>query len=422
MPAQHRAWLKVSTSQVDCGTVELESSTASGMNPRVPTLMWEAREHGPVIQAAERAAEAGNYTSAEKLLREAARLQEASLGPRHPDLANTLNNLGIVCEMTSKPDDAEQYFRRAVSIARTSLAADHPFVATSQKNLRDFCEARGKAVEPPAPEPEVEPPAPVVEAPVVEVPAPVVELQASEATATPDPEPEPEPAAAPATDPARQSPIDPDPEDPEATSKKFFYRIALGALGPIAMLMVILAAGLPRLGAPELTVPSREVAIDPPRTITPPPITPPSEPSPVDASPAPEKPQTTNAATKSSRAADEATTSDVTAAPARPVVVRAGLCGELDDWSCDPADRPVPPGPLFFYTQIKSPIATTIQHRWYQDNHLRQAVELRVEANRTAGYRTYSRNLMKSESAGDWRVEVRSQEGSLLHEERFTVH
>ena len=35
-----------------------------------------------------------------KLLRQAARLQEASLGPRHPDLANTLNNLGIVCEIT----------------------------------------------------------------------------------------------------------------------------------------------------------------------------------------------------------------------------------------------------------------------------------------------------------------------------------
>jgi len=392
--------------------------------------MWEAREAGPVIQAAERAAEAGNYTSAEKLLREAARLQEASLGPRHADLANTLNNLGIVCEITDKPDDAEQYFRRAVSIARTSLDADHPFVATSQKNLRDFCEARGKAVEPqavepPAPAPEVQPPPPVVEAPVVEVLAPVVELQASAATATPDPDPdpdpEPEPAAAPATDPARQSPIDPDPEDPEATSKKFFYRVALGALGPIAMLMVILAAGLPRLGAPELAVLSREVAIDPPRTITPPPITPPPEPSPVDASPAPERPQTTNAATKSSRAADEATPSDVTAAPARPVVVRAGLCGELDDWSCDPADRPVPPGPLFFYTQIKSPTATTIQHRWYQDNHLRQAVDLRVDANRTAGYRTYSRNLMKSESAGDWRVEVRSQDGSLLHEERFAV-
>ncbi len=100
--------------------------------------MWEVREPGTIIQAAERAAEGGNFAAAENLLREAARLQEAELGPRHPDLANTLNNLGIVCEMTSKPDEAEQYFRRAVSIARTSLPPEHPFVATSQKNLRDF--------------------------------------------------------------------------------------------------------------------------------------------------------------------------------------------------------------------------------------------------------------------------------------------
>ena len=121
------------------GAVELETSTASCMNPRVPTRMWEAHEPQFIIQAAERAAEAGSYTSAEKLLRDAARLQEASLGPRHPDLANTLNNLGIVCEMTGKPDDAEQYFRRAVSIARTSLAADHPFVAGYRRSACACC-------------------------------------------------------------------------------------------------------------------------------------------------------------------------------------------------------------------------------------------------------------------------------------------
>jgi len=347
--------------------------------------MWEAHEPQFIIQAAERAAEAGSYTSAEKLLRDAARLQEASLGPRHPDLANTLNNLGIVCEMTGKPDDAEQYFRRAVSIARTSLAADHPFVATSQKNLRDFCEARGKAVELPAP---------VVTAPPV-------------LTAPPAPAPPPEPEAKPA---APEPATDPVPEDPEQTSRKFFYRMAFGALGPIAMLMVILAAGLPRLGAPELAAPSRNVTIDPPAVVQPPATAPPQ---PVALPPAPE---TTEAIT------DKTDASETTAAgTARPIVVRASLCGDLDDWSCDPADRPVPPGPLFLYTQIKSPRATTIQHRWYQGDHLRHAVELRVEANGSAGYRTYSRNLMKSDSAGEWRVEVRSQDGALLHQERFSV-
>ena len=401
--------------------VELESATASGMNLRVPTPMWEVREPQSIIQAAERAAAAGSFGSAEKLLREAARLQEASLGPRHPDLANTLNNLGIVCEMTRKFDDAEQYFRRAVSIARTSLPPEHPFVTTSHNNLRDFCEARGKTVEPPAPVPPPEPPPeaipPVVEA---ESSAPEVIPRVEEETppvpeaesAAPEVSPE-EPAAPEASDAgpeakpaAAQTATDPALEDPVLTSKKFFYRVALGALGPIAMLMVVLAIGLPRLGAPELAVPSRAVAADaPPTTAATQPI-------------APTQPA---APTQQARPTTPAVESPAAIDTARPIVIRAGLCGELDAWSCDPADRPVPPGPLFFYTQIKSTSATTIQHRWYQDNRLRQSVDLRIEANQTAGYRTFSRYLMQIDSGGNWRVEVRSQDGVLLDEERFEV-
>ena len=401
--------------------VELESATASGMNLRVPTHMWEVREPQSIIQAAERAAAAGSFGSAEKLLREAARLQEASLGPRHPDLANTLNNLGIVCEMTRKFDDAEQYFRRAVSIARTSLPPEHPFVTTSHNNLRDFCEARGKTVEPPAPVPPPEPPPeaipPVVEA---ESSAPEVIPRVEEETppvpeaesAAPEVSPE-EPAAPEASDAgpeakpaAAQTATDPALEDPVLTSKKFFYRVALGALGPIAMLMVVLAIGLPRLGAPELAVPSRAVAADAP------PTTAPTQPI------APTQPA---APTQQARPTTPAVESPAAIDTARPIVIRAGLCGELDAWSCDPADRPVPPGPLFFYTQIKSPSATTIQHRWYQDNHLRQSVDLRIQANQSAGYRTFSRYLMQLDSGGNWRVEVRSQDGVLLDEERFEV-
>ena len=113
--------------------------------------MPEPRDPRSIIEAAEQAAAAGNYASAEELLREAALLQEATLGPLHPDLANTLNNLGVVCERTDNPVDAEHNFRRAVAIATASLAPDHPFVATSRTNLRDFCKARGKPVELPVP-------------------------------------------------------------------------------------------------------------------------------------------------------------------------------------------------------------------------------------------------------------------------------
>jgi len=60
---------------------------------------------------AEQAAAAGNYSAAEALLREALALQEQTLGPHHPDFAGTLNNLGVICEMTDNPIDAEHYFR-----------------------------------------------------------------------------------------------------------------------------------------------------------------------------------------------------------------------------------------------------------------------------------------------------------------------
>src|ERR1700737_4052329 len=106
--------------------------------------MPETRELRTVLDAAEQAAAAGDYAAAEDLLREAAILQEARLGPLHPDLANTLNNLGIVCEITNKPADAEVCYRRGHAIATAVLEPDHPFVATSRKNLKDFCEALGK--------------------------------------------------------------------------------------------------------------------------------------------------------------------------------------------------------------------------------------------------------------------------------------
>ena len=100
--------------------------------------MPHQREPRSVLESAEKAAASGDFASAEQFLREAARLQEASLGPLHPDLANTLNNLGVVCEVAEKPAEAERYFRRAYDIATASLEPDHPFVATSRQEPRGF--------------------------------------------------------------------------------------------------------------------------------------------------------------------------------------------------------------------------------------------------------------------------------------------
>jgi hypothetical protein len=318
--------------------------------------MPRAHEPRSFTDAAEHAAAAGDYVSAERLLREAARLQEADFGPLHPDLANTLNNLGIVCEITNKPADAEVCYRRACAIATAVLEPDHPFAATSRKNLGDFCEARGKPVD--------------------------------------------SPMALPA----------------QAAGQEL-HVVVLSLCGVVSVMLIATSLWLRSNGKAD---PSAVSATSAPTEISAP-TRGPAEPTIVP------KEVTTN-----NRGPVAATTMGrgrAASAPA-PTLVSAGLCRDLStggsrgfagDWRCDPASRPVASGALFFYTRLKSPHDTTVQHRWYRRGRLSQAVDLRIRANQDNGYRTYSRYTMNSRSAGDWSVELRSGDGLLLHEERFVV-
>ena len=106
-----------------------------------------------------------------------------------------------------------------------------------------------------------------------------------ELTAKPTPEPTAKPTPEPT--PAQAVKAEPEPEDQQLPPNKLFLRVALGALGPIAMLMVVLAVGLPRLGAPELGVPSPAIAIDSPRDVAPPPAPEPPRPRPLSKRPLP---------------------------------------------------------------------------------------------------------------------------------------
>ena len=346
--------------------------------------MPEPREARSNIEKAEQAAAAGNYSAAEELLREAAALQEQTFGPHHPDLANTLNNLGVVCEMTDNPIDAEHYFRRAYTIATATLSPDHPFVATSRKNLHDFCAARGRPTELPPSPPEV--------AAWLDAPAPR--------------------AAAP-----RGSPLSAKQDVTPIPRKRSLRPLALGALSGVALLIVVLMMDRPWGSGVEQTkspqAPARAAARETP---APRPTPPPAE------SIARRQPTTTpTQPTRSEADAVDVTPTTPTRSAAMPTVVTAQLCTALRMWRCEAADSLVPPGLMFFYTQVRSTSATTIEHRWYQGDRLRQAVQLRIQANPGAGYRTYSRNTISSERVGNWRVELRSADGAVLHEQRFTV-
>jgi hypothetical protein len=110
-------------------------------------------------------------------------------------------------------------------------------------------------------------------------------------------------------------------------------------------------------------------------------------------------------------------------------VAEALLCSDLGvpggsrtrtNWECETAEDAAVGGALFYYTRLAVDRDTTVQHRWYRGDTLRQSVELRVRAN-PQGYRTFSRKRLAESDAGEWRVELRGQDDTLLHEERFVV-
>jgi Protein of unknown function (DUF2914)/Tetratricopeptide repeat len=360
--------------------------------------MPEERDPRAMSGAAEQAAAAGDYGSAEQLLRDAALLQEASLGPLHPDLANTLNNLGVVCEMADKPADAEHFYRRAHTIATRALPPDHPFVATSGKNLRDFCEARGIPVEQP--------------------------------TAPPPAAPQPEPPAAAFVDEVGERP--PHAESRSPGLSRSSWLLVIGILGACALMFVMIAAARSWFSSDgqagrSPAAPTPPVQASPtPKPEPPTPATRPPESLPVQPAKVPK------ASTNIGSGTGDVQKDRATAAPAPdpPTIVVAQLCRDLStggsdgsrgDWHCESASGSVDPGTLFFYTRLRSANDTTVQHRWYRGGRLHQSVPLQIRANRGSGYRTYSRNTVHAGIAGDWRVQLRTQDGKLLHEERFVV-
>ena len=346
--------------------------------------------------AAEQAAGGGDFASAANYLKLAADLQEAGAGSMPVELANTLNNLGVVYERLERPADAERCYRRAHAVACAVLPADHPSVALSEKNLRDFCEGRGIPFE----ETPVAPPKPAVvsESPTKVAPPPV----------TPPPA---VPVVAPPADPVVL-------KEGGSRNALVLGGIAVLAVGALAVIAIGSfgtsdAPATPVASAPAAT--TQAPAVEAPPAVPPPAVLPEAVSQPTAAAPEP--------APVSPARAPERPAPERAARPAvAPTVVSASLCGTLDtsaEWQCGPPSGGA--GTFYFYTRLAAPVATTVQHRWYRDGRLHQTVSLRVAPNPQHGFRTYSRITIGAERSGEWRAELRSPDGTILHEERFTV-
>ena len=75
------------------------------------------------------------YAAAKQSHEEALAIRRKSLPPDHPDIANSLNNLGNVQYELREYAAAKQSYEEALAIFRKSLPKDHPDIAFSLRNL-----------------------------------------------------------------------------------------------------------------------------------------------------------------------------------------------------------------------------------------------------------------------------------------------
>ena len=345
--------------------------------------MTELLDPALIIEAAQQAADAGDYSEAERLLREAATIQELSLGSVHPDLASTLNNLALVCERTNKFDEAERGYRRAHAIAVASLGPGHPFVTTSLKNLVDFCAAH--------------------EIPFWKPPADVSDSE----TSSPGPEAEVSPEPMP--------PVD----KPGTTWSP--RTIAVATLGVAVVVAVVFA--VERRGITGTSDPLPQAQNRPSSTSNPPPTS-------VTTPTLINKPQPTvtlaNRGGTTPAAVEPPNAPETSITPASVSVLNAQLCSALErsgspDWQCAPMNGAPQPGTYILYTRLVTNADTTVEHRWYHGERVQQVRRLRVTASPGRGYRTFSSYTISPERTGDWKVELRGADGVVLWETHFVI-
>jgi hypothetical protein len=274
-------------------------------------------------------------------------------------------------------DDAERGYRRAHAIAVASLSPGHPFAATSLKNLVDFCAAH--------------------DIPIWKPPAAKSDDETS----------------------SFRLELAPAPEEPEMTSAPLVIQrtgstrrtIALAALGVAAIVVLVFA--MQGRGASSPSVPLSRAETTPPAAIR--------EPEPTAAlEKRPEVPeQAPEPAPPKPREIPVTSSASV-------MVLNAQLCIALEkrgspDWQCTSASGDLQPGMYIFYTRLLTNTATAVEHRWYLNGRVHQTMKLRVTPTAGGGYRTFSSNTVSPERTGDWKVEVRAADGSVLHEEQFVV-
>jgi Tfp pilus assembly protein PilF len=88
--------------------------------------------------------EAGDYRHAEGPLTQALAIREQALGPEHPKVAASLNNLAVLYYAQGQDAKAEPLYQRSLATLEKALGPEHPHVAASLNNLAGLHRDQGR--------------------------------------------------------------------------------------------------------------------------------------------------------------------------------------------------------------------------------------------------------------------------------------
>ncbi len=89
----------------------------------------------------------GRYAEAEPLYRRSHGIREKALGPDQPEVATSLNDLASLYKSQGRYAEAEPLYKRSLALRQKALGPDHPDVGTSLNNLAVLYESQGRYAE-----------------------------------------------------------------------------------------------------------------------------------------------------------------------------------------------------------------------------------------------------------------------------------
>ncbi len=120
--------------QADERALEIDEAR---LGPDHPNVATDLSNLGVVLH------DQGDLAGARQAHERALEIDEAHLGPDHPSVATNLSNLGVVLHDQGDLAGARQAHERALNIAEASLGPDHPNVAASLSNLGTVLKDQG---------------------------------------------------------------------------------------------------------------------------------------------------------------------------------------------------------------------------------------------------------------------------------------